>query len=562
MAFRGVYRTDEEARAVYSEAAGIQRIWPSAVAVPADANDVVSLVQWARDARVSLVPRGSGSSMAGGAVGAGVIVDLSRLRDAAPVDVEHRQIAVGPGVLCREVNDAGAPFGLHLPVDPSSSAFCTVGGMASTNAAGAHTLRYGSMRRWIVGLDCVFADGSRAYIRRGQPAPRGIPAIDRFLDRVAPTIRATDIALLSHPGVRKDSSGYGVADYARTGELVDLLAGSEGTLALFVGLELELAPRMPGSASVLATFKSLDGAVLGASIARDQGASACELLDRTFIELIRESGSADGRGTWLPLGTDAVLLIEIETETPDQANDAARTLERALSATGATRTTVALEFEEQSAIWELRHAASPALAKLDPALKSMQLIEDGAVPPEKLADYVRGVRAALAKNHFRAAIFGHAGDGHVHVNPLIDVRENDWRSRTMALLTEVTSLVKTLGGTLSGEHGDGRLRAPLLPAVWAHGCRTSPALELYRAVKAAFDPEGLLNHGVKIASPGQEPLGDIKYDPALQPLPQRARRALDAMMDVRGYATPRLDLLEAQTVQGGSKSNAPLQDHR
>ena len=215
--FRGIYRTDEEARAVYAEAAGIHRIWPSAVAVPTDAVDVVSLVQWARDAGMTLVPRGSGSSMAGGAVGAGVIIDLSRLRDVGAVDVERRRIAVGPGVLCGEVNNAAAPFRLHLPVDPSSSAFCTVGGMASTNAAGAHTLRYGSMRRWIAGLDCVFADGSRAFVRRGQSPPPGVPTIDRFLDRVAPLVGSTDVRLLSHPGVRKESSGYGLADYARSG---------------------------------------------------------------------------------------------------------------------------------------------------------------------------------------------------------------------------------------------------------------------------------------------------------------------------------------------------------
>jgi FAD/FMN-containing dehydrogenase len=559
--FRGVFRTDADARAVYSEAAGIHRLWPSAIAVPEDATDVVRLVEWARDAGVTLTARGSGSSMAGGAVGAGVVVDLSRLRECGPVDGASQRIAVGPGVLCREVNAQAAPLGLHLPVDPSSSAFCTVGGMAATNAAGAHTLKYGSMRKWVAGLDCVFTDGSRAFVRRGQALPNRIPAIDRFLSDVAPTARATNPELLSHPGVRKEASGYGLADYARSGELVDLLVGSEGTLALFVGLELELAPRAHITVSALAAYKALDDAVAGASIARNHGASACELLDRTFLDLIRESRNVGGKGPSLSPDTEAVLLIEIEADSAGRGPEAVRALEQVLRAGGAARVVVALEPAAQEALWELRHAASPALARLDPALKSMQLIEDGAVPPERLADYVRGVRASLGLHKVQGAIFGHAGDAHVHVNALIDVRDGDWRLRATGLLADVTQLVRDLGGTLSGEHGDGRLRAPLLAAVWESpvGDGSTP-MELFRAVKAAFDPHGIFNPGVKIATPGEEPLGDVKYDPALAPLPPRARRALDAMTDERGYATPRLALLDRENAPRAAGPSGAARD--
>ena len=175
--------------------------------------------------------------------------------------------------------------------------------------------------------------------------------------------------------------------------------------------------------------------------------------------------------------------------------------------------TVALDRDAETALWALRHAASPVLARLDPALKSIQVIEDGCVPPARLADYVRGVRAALARHWFRAAIFGHAGDAHVHVNPLIDMRDPTWRGRLDSLLADVTALIAELGGTLAGEHGDGRLRAPLLPAVW--GGAGSPALGLFAAVKSAFDPDGLLNPGVKVATPGEQPIGDVKYDPGI-----------------------------------------------
>jgi FAD/FMN-containing dehydrogenase len=201
---------------------------------------------------------------------------------------------------------------------------------------------------------------------------------------------------------------------------------------------------------------------------------------------------------------------------------------------------LALDPAAERALWALRHAASPILARLDPALKSMQVIEDGAVPLPRLADYVRGVRAALARHEVRGVIFGHAGDGHVHVNPLVDMRVDDWRQRVDALLEEVTELAARLGGTLSGEHGDGRLRTPLLARTW-----TPEVLALFAATKRAFDPVGVLNPGVKVPLDGQRPLGDIKYDPTLPPLAPAARRALDHVAATRDYGAHRLALLEA-----------------
>src|SRR6476661_3994336 len=208
--FRGVFRIDAEARAVYSEAAGIARVEPHAVAVPADADDVVALVRWGARERAPLVPRGSGSSMAGGAIGDGVIVDLSRIAWMDPVDRERLSVRCGPGVVRDQLDAAARAVALRFPVDPSSGAFCTVGGMASTNAAGARTLRYGAMRAWVNALDCVFADGSRAWVRRGSPPPDVTP-VKRFLAQAPALAAAERRAPSRHLGVRKESSGYGIA---------------------------------------------------------------------------------------------------------------------------------------------------------------------------------------------------------------------------------------------------------------------------------------------------------------------------------------------------------------
>jgi FAD/FMN-containing dehydrogenase len=232
-------------------------------------------------------------------------------------------------------------------------------------------------------------------------------------------------------------------------------------------------------------------------------------------------------------------MVEVEGVASIDAAAKAREVEEIFRDAGATTVRVALDEKTEHELWELRHAASPILSRLDPRLRSMQFIEDSAVPPKNLAAYVRGVREILAANDTRGVIFGHAGDAHVHVNPLIDVGLPDWRRRVDSILDGVVSLVARLGGTLTGEHGDGRLRAPLLPQVWP-----GETIERFSEIKKAFDPDGILNPGVKVATLDERPIGQIKYDPALPPWPKRVHRALERVERDRAYSSFRLDLLD------------------
>lgn len=530
---RGFWSDDEVTRSVYAEAAGIHRIVPIAVAVPADADDVVTLVQWAAAHHVPLTPRGSGSSMAGAAVGPGVIVDLSRLRVIGSIDTARALVKTGPGAICSDVDAAARRHGLRFPVDPSSEHFCTVGGMAATNAAGGRTLRYGPMNAWVAGIDCVFADGTRAWVRRGSRSPE-CPAVERF-GKIARTLRDAERgAPTRHPGVRKDTSGYGLHAWLHSDSLVDLLVGSEGTLALFVGLELRLAPLPAVTASMLASFTTIDAAAAAAGAAAELNASACELLERTFLDIARGGGALP-----VPDDTEAVLLVELEEPTRDRLEEMASALSAAFKQAGASRVETALDAAHAARLWRLRHAASPMLAALGGATISMQVIEDGAVPPGKLPDYVRGVRAALDKQGFRGVLFGHAGDAHVHTNVLVDTSETGWRERLHALFASVAELTAKLGGTMAGEHGDGRLRAEQLGRMWPQA-----AIERFRSVKAAFDPDGILNPGVKLAASDAPPFGaPLKYDPSLPPLPAAARAALDRVQRERAWNRFRMELL-------------------
>jgi FAD/FMN-containing dehydrogenase len=533
--FAGVFRTDADARAVYSEAAGIARILPRAVAVPVDTDDLVKLVRWAADERVPLIPRGSGSSMAGGAIGDGVVVDLSRWRELGCVDADARMVSAQPGVLRDEMDAAARAVGLRLPVDPSSGAFCTVGGMAATNAAGAHTLAFGSTRRWVRAIDCVFADGSRARVRRGETPDAGdSPTLARVAGVLDERFRDDLRRAPAAHAVAKESSGFSLDAFALSGDLVDLLVGSEGTLAFFTRVELALAPLPGATSSVLGAFDNLESAVMAATAARSAGAVACELLDRTFLEVAARGGGA----RMVPDDTESALLAEVEGGDGELAAAAARALEEMFRRAGATMTRVAIDPRMETELWELRHAASPILSRLYASLESMQFIEDGAVPADRLPEYVRGVRGILARHDTPGVIFGHAGDAHVHVNPLVDVHRRDWRERVAAILDDVVTLTASLNGTLSGEHGDGRLRTPLLHRVWS-----AAAVERFAMVKRAFDPAGILNPGVKVPTPGELPLADIQYDPELAPLPPAARDALARVERERAYARSRQGLL-------------------
>ena len=480
--------------------------------------------------------RGSASGMAAGAIGPGIALDLSRMNAIGDVDVLSRRIRVGAGAVRAAVDAAARAVGLRFPVDPSSGAFCTIGGMVGANAAGARTLQFGATRPWVIGLECVFDDGSTAWVRRGETPPLHIPAVARLvqtLELMRANVRGD---ALVHAEVRKESSGYAIsAALAPNGSLIDLLVGSEGTLAVFTQIELVLIDVAGATGSLLALFDSLEAATECALLARELGATACELLDRTFLDVAASQG-ANG----VPRGAEAVLLVEMEANNSAAVADAIKTASRAFTAAGAREIAIGLSKEAQHVLWTLRHAASPILSSLAPRLRSMQFIEDGCVPPQHLPAYVRGVRQLLQRAEFSGVIFGHAGDAHIHVNPLIDVHRDGWRDRVRGALLDACDLTHRLGGTLAGEHGDGRLRAPLLSHVWSAEARAA-----FANIKAAGDPAGVLNAGCKVAAAHDGLLGELRHDPAARPLSDTARTILDRIERERGWSRYRLNEIPA-----------------
>jgi len=507
--------TDPRVRAAYAEGAGIYRIVPAAVAIPGNTDDVVALVRHAADSRLTLIPRGAGSGMPGGNVGSGVIVDLSSGFSQLVVDPQTRIARAGASVTWAKVNEAAKPHGLRLPPDPSSGAFATSGGMVATNAAGARTVRYGSVRRWVEALEVVGADGMVRTVRRGEDAKLDLSTENRKL--------ITD----HFPKTRKNSSGYALDHFAATGDEIDLLVGSEGTLGIVTQVQWRLDPIPPDVAGAALGFADLDAMIDAVPYLLSLQPSALELLDSSLLRFVPEAP---------PVA--CLLLVEFEREAGGGAaargvvGDAVRGLKESVA-----HVETAVDRAGLERLWSVRRLASPALARLPAQQRSLQVIEDGCVPLDALGAYIAGLRTAAERRGIPIVIFGHAGDGHIHVNALPDTTAEGWRGALHELFAEVTDLLWGLGGVPSGEHGVGRLRAGILERFYG-----KDVMDLFRAVKRAYDPLSLLNPGVIIPATDWSPVAALKVGADAAVIPEDIATRLRDVERSAAWATPKLDL--------------------
>jgi FAD/FMN-containing dehydrogenase len=410
--------------------------------------------------------------------------------------------------------------------------------MVSTNASGARSYRVGSVRPWVAGLDILTAEGNLLTLERGKSAP-GIPEVLRFERDVAPKLRAARATIRARfPRTRKNSSGYALDAWLDSDDLIDLFVGSEGTLGIIVGVRWAL-DSIPESRGGLRIAVDNDAQMMEAlDLIRRTGPAAVEVLDRTFLKFVAESLSASTRQ--LAIRSSAILLVEYE------GSPAA--VQRTLAAVRARLGTIAYEASAAfgpsalAALWGIRHAASPLLARLGDRRRSLQVIEDGCVPVNRLADYLAVLREIPARHGVEVVVFGHAGDGHLHVNLLPDTTKPGWEMTVAAIFDEVSTTQIELGGTPSGEHGDGRLRTPLLERMYGAG-----VAGLFRALKNAFDPNGLLNPGVKVSRVSSResrvsasPISQLKVGASAAQLPDDIAATLREIERTGAWDTDRL----------------------
>ncbi len=526
--FNGLTRNDLRSRAAYAEGAGIFRIVPEGVVVPSTSKALREVVFWAAANKVPLIPRGAGSGMVGGNLGAGMVVDLTAL-DGAPLSVHAGSLRAraGAALTLRALNEDAARHALRLPPDPSSARFATLGGMLSTNASGPSSVRSGSVRDWVEAIEMITADGLPLTLRRGH-APPATPTIERFRRDAKPALLAArDTIRARFPRTRKNSSGYALDRWLASGDLLDLVVGAEGTLGFITSAEWRLERIPVASAGVRAELRDISA--LGDIVRALDGLapSAVEYLDATFLAF---AGVGDGGG-------EGLLMVELEGDDRVELGERIQRARKILAPHSEDVREAPDRWAVES-LWSVRHAASPMLARLGEGRRSLQVVEDACVPLEAMSRYIAAVRRAGERHQVQLVIFGHAGSGNLHVNLLPDVAEKNWKERVIAIFEEVTGAVLELGGTPSGEHGDGRLRTHLLERVYG-----AEVMALFRLVKNAFDPAGILNPGVELPSPGFLPFDNLKVGEDAASLPPRIEAGLRDIERTAGYALSRLDLV-------------------
>lgn len=516
----GLFQTDEVHRVIYSRAACLYLRKPVGVLFPRGEADYRWALDQARERRVGLTLRGGGSGLAGQTVGEGIVADLSRFENRLiAVDPGGRTARVQPGLVLSDLNRALRPRGLRFAPDPSSQDFCTLGGMLANNSKGARSVKHGTTAAHTLALDLLLADGTRLELSRGPRAPGAYP--HPALQRAAALIEAQRSEILARwPKSRSNTSGYNLKDCLGPEGQVDLLplfVGSEGTLAVFLEAALALEPLPEAQELCLLEFPSVQAAGEAVLSILPWRPSALEILDETFLDIIRKGWGAFP----LPVGEAARCLLLVETDGEKaEAAEAMEGILREAAAAGRLAARRAKGPEEKAAIWAFRKAMSPLLNRGRGRLKSVRFIEDGAVPAEAIPAYLAGVREILERRGIQAVVFGHAGDGNFHVNPFMDLKDPRHFEEVPRIARETAELLASLGGTLSGEHGDGRLRTPYLPLVYG------PLTALFRKIKEALDPEDLLNPGI-LAPKEAEPLEKgLRFHPRYRPaaLPGRLSR--------------------------------------
>ena len=489
--------TSALARSQYAYDASNYRLTPAAVAYPRDTDDVVALVRAASDRKLPVISRGSGTSMAGNAIGPGIVVDFARhMNHVLSIDPVERTATVQAGTILDELQTQAARHQLMFGPDPSSHSRATLGGMIGNDACGNHSVAYGRTSDHVLSLEVVLADGVRALVTGA-----GIEAIEeQHADRVAELesqlreLAQNNLAALRTEldRIPRQVSGYHLHRLLpeRGFDVARALVGSEGTLAVIVTATLLLLDRPTRSSLVIVGYDDMIQAAEDVPTILGFAPTAIEGMDEAIVETMRARRGPDAVAA-LPEG-QAWLYVEFGGTDESQLDETAANLVAALTASGRSRQArVVPTATERASLWRVREDGAGLAANLVDGERSWPGWEDAAVAPANLAPYLREFRQLLAAHDYGGVLYGHFGAGCVHVRINFDTGSDTGLDSMRAFLLEAAALVTRHGGTLSGEHGDGRARSELLPIMYSQRM-----LGVFAQVKTIFDPDSLLNPGI------------------------------------------------------------------
>ena len=507
-AIEGEVQFDRASRLLYATDASIYQMEPLCVVFPRGADDVAAVVRLCAARGLPVLPRGAGTSLAGQAVNHAVVLDCSRHMTAVlEIDAEARWARVQPGLVIAALNRAAAAHGLQYAIDPATQDRATIGGGIGNNSCGARSVLYGKTTDQVLSLDVVLADGTRTRLepcdRSTLAAKLDLPglegAIYRETSRIAREHR--DEIEARYPKILRRVSGYNLDAF--TGDpdegidLTQMVVGSEGTLCAITEARVRLVP-LPASRGMAAIhFETLRQAAEATIPALAHEPSAIELIDATIIQRCRENPGLRQLADFVRGDPGALLLIEVYGDSEVDASARLDALTSDLSARGLGYASVqTTDASRQQAMWSMRQAGLGLLMSVRGDTKPLAFVEDAAVAPELLPDFIERFDAIVRAHGTQAGYYGHASVGCLHIRPMVDVTGVEGLRTMEAIASKIADLVLEFGGSLSGEHGDGILRGVFTERMFG-----AEITQAFRALKRAWDADGVFNPGKIIDTP-------------------------------------------------------------
>lgn len=522
---KGDLRFDSIHKILYSTDASAYRQEPLAVFIPCEdcEEDLRTLLQWCKDKGVFIIPRAAGTSLAGQVVGKGIVVDVSKnLNRIIEINPEQHWVRVQPGVVLEELNRALKPYGLFFGPETSTANRCCLGGMVGNNSCGLHSLVYGSVREHLLEAHVILADGSKVVLKQLSESEFANKLLQddlegkiyRHLKEVysKPEIRKEIADSFPDKEVRRRNNGY-TLDFLCESDvpnLAKLFCGSEGTLAFATELKLNLVPLPPKHKALLCVhFSQLQDSFRGNLIALKHSPMAVELMDDNIIEAAFRNPAQRKNTFFLQGKPKAVLIVEF-------ASDNELSLEQSLEETiadfksdGSAYAFSIVKGGDIAKVWALRKAGLGLLTNIPGSCKPVSVIEDTAVAPEKLPSYLEEFQTILEKYGLKCVYHAHIATGELHLRPVLNLKDEQDVKLFRTISEEIAILVKKYGGSLSGEHGDGRLRGEWIPLMYGER-----VYDLMRKMKRIWDENGVFNMGKIVETPPMDSC--LRYEGALQ----------------------------------------------
>ncbi|MCH7706771.1 MAG: FAD-binding oxidoreductase, partial [Chloroflexi bacterium] len=486
-----------------------------------DADDVAAVVAACAEAGVPVLPRGGGTGLAGQTVNHAVVLDFTRyMHNVVEVNPEERWVRTQPGITLDELNHQMRPHGLHFTPDPTTSSRATVGGAVGNNSCGTHSVIYGKTSDHVIGVNVVLSDGHTATFETVAAAELesklALSDLEGAIYREMPRIAAAQREEIERrfPRIMRRVSGYNLDSMLGDGptNLARMVVGSEGTLVAVTEarLNLEPLPKMRGLAVL--HFHDLIEAMEATVATLEHQPSAVELVDDTIIQRSRESLGFARRMTFVEGDPRALLLVEFFGESQQEVEAKVEGLRQDMERRHlGFACVVVMTAAEQANVWAVRAAGLGLLMSVTGDTKPLPFVEDTAVAPEKLPEYVRRFDEIVRAHDTVAAYYGHASVGCMHIRPMVNIKRQDGLDRMVSIASDISDLVLEFGGSLSGEHGDGIVRG-----VWTEKMFGSTIYQAFRQVKEAFDPQGIMNPGKIIDCPPMTE--NLRYGPGYKAL--------------------------------------------